>query len=493
MKQYKYKSYERNMIKNKDEAENRASYVNEIETLAKTLAYTSAAYEFVGLSQDEKILENEEVVLLGKEMFSLARTLLSEPKNAKAGLTDLRDRLKKHMDCLMVYNDRFSVYAKVISSMRAQYEEIVPDPAFDPEAFAEQVVNELVKEKDNSSLKTIMMEIINELPVRMTRIKFYEHVSDGLSVYIGSDRSSLDDFLYLVRNAAGLYEPEGMREYFPELAEYLKRFEEIVYTDLSADDYAIASFTINECFSYLSMLIDLINILATITNELLVIAMVETGDTSDAAETSREILRKVSDAFDFEENVELIEPLMDRLVLLEGVQEPLLEELYEIESSIENLLHSANYEKPSEKKDEILRLRNLCELLSVNNYSDLEREDKPQETCDRADVAKAFAELQNELDERLRGLEKPVARAVMSRVLGYLPSNFSNVRNLKEHIIASLAGCRDPKERAVYADNILDILYAYEEEDDADDFDDDYEDAYDEDTSETEEDCDSEA
>ncbi|MBO4476955.1 MAG: hypothetical protein J5757_01365 [Lachnospiraceae bacterium] len=476
MNQYKYKTYERNMIKNKDEAANRASYVKEIEMLAQKLAYASAAYEFVGLSQDEKILENEEVVLLGKEMFSLAKTLLEKPADAEAGLMDLRDRLKKHMDCLMVYNDRYSIYAKVISSLRAQFEEVTPDPAFDTEEFAEQVVNQLVKEKDNASLKTLMMEIISELPVRMTRIKFYEHISDGLSVYIGSDRSSLDDFLYTVRNAAGLYEPEGMQEFFPELAEYLKKFEDLDYAHISADDYATAAYTINECFSYLSMLIDLINVLATITNELLVIAMSKAEEDSESSVVSREILQKVMEAFCFEENVELIETLMDRLVMLEGVQEPLLEEMYEIEGSIDNLLHSNSYTEASEKKEEILRLRNLCELLSVNNYSDLNREDKPQGVCEKTDVAVEFAKLQNELDVRLRGVEKVVARAIMSRVLGYLPSNFSNVKNLKEYIIASLNGCSDPKERAVYAENILDTMYAYEEDDAYDEDEDAFED-----------------
>ncbi|MBR5348366.1 MAG: hypothetical protein IK125_03945 [Lachnospiraceae bacterium] len=464
MNQYKYKTYERNMIKNKDEVANRASYVKEIEMLAQKLAYASAAYEFVGLSQDEKILENEEVVLLGKEMFSLAKVLLENPAEAEGGLMDLRDRLKKHMDCLMVYNDRYSIYAKVISSLRAQFEEVDPDPAFDTEEFAEQVVDRLVKEKDNASLKTLMMEIISELPVRMTRIKFYEHISDGLSVYIGSDRSSLDDFLYTVRNAAGLYEPEGMQEFFPELSEYLKKFEGLDYAHISADDYATSAYTINECFSYLSMLIDLINILATITNELLVIAMSKTDEDSESSMVSREILNEVMNAFCFEENVELIEALMDRLVMLEGVQEPLLEEMYEIEGSIDNLLHSNNYSEASDKKDEILRLRNLCELLSVNNYSDLSREEKPQGVCEKTDVAVEFAKLQNELDVRLRGVEKVVARAIMSRVLGYLPSNFSNVKNLKEYIIASLSGCSDPKERAVYAENILDTMYAYEED-----------------------------
>ena len=476
MNQYKYKTYERNMIKNKDEATNRASYVKEIEMLAQKLAYASAAYEFVGLSQDEKILENEEVVLLGKEMFSLAKTLLEKPADAEAGLMDLRDRLKKHMDCLMVYNDRYSIYAKVISSLRAQFEEVTPDPAFDTEEFAEQVVNQLVKEKDNASLKTLMMEIISELPVRMTRIKFYEHISDGLSVYIGSDRSSLDDFLYTVRNAAGLYEPEGMQEFFPELAEYLKKFEDLDYAHISADDYATAAYTINECFSYLSMLIDLINVLATITNELLVIAMSKADEDSESSAVSREILQKVMEAFTFEENVELIETLMDRLVMLEGVQEPLLEEMYEIEGSIDNLLHSNSYTEASDKKDEILRLRNLCELLSVNNSSDLNREEKPQGVCEKTDVAVEFAKLQNELDVRLRGVEKVVARAIMSRVLGYLPSNFSNVKNLKDYIIASLSGCSDPKERAVYAENILDTMYAYEEDDSYDEDEDAFED-----------------
>ena len=478
MNQYKYKTYERNMIKNKDEAANRASYVKEIEMLAQKLAYASAAYEFVGLSQDEKILENEEVVLLGKEMFSLAKTLLEKPADAEAGLTDLRNRLKKHMDCLMVYNDRFAIYAKVLSSLRAQFEAPTMDPSFNVDDFSDQVIDRLINEKDNSSLKPLMMEVLSELPIRMTRIKFYEHVSDGLSVYIGSDRSSLDDFLYTVRNAAGLYEPEGMQEFFPELAEYLKKFEDQDYANISADDYATATFTLDECFSYLSMLIDLINILATITNELLVIAMSKTEEDSESSVVSREIMKEVMDAFCFDENVELIDTLMNRLVMLEGVQEPLLEEMYEIEGSIDNLLHSNSYTETSEKKDEILRLRNLCELLSVNNYSDLKREEKPQVECDREYVAIEFIALQKELDERLRGSEKIVARAIMSRVIGYLPSNFSNVKFLKDYIVSALNGCSDPKERAVYAENIMNTLYAYEEDDEYDEDEFDEEDEY---------------
>ncbi len=44
-----------------------------------------------------------------------------------------------------------------------------------------------------------IQDVIGQLPVRLTKNKFFEMLSDGMSVYEGGTKESLNSFLYMIR------------------------------------------------------------------------------------------------------------------------------------------------------------------------------------------------------------------------------------------------------------------------------------------------------
>ena len=76
-------------------------------------------------------------------------------------------------------------------------------------------------------------QIIGQLPVRLTKQKFYSLVLEGLSVYTGSPVDSLNDMMYTLKTESMASLPEGMAEGRRSLYETLKQFGHMDYRSLS--------------------------------------------------------------------------------------------------------------------------------------------------------------------------------------------------------------------------------------------------------------------
>ena len=80
-------------------------------------------------------------------------------------------------------------------------------------------------------------QVIGQLPVRLTKNKFFEMLSNGLSIYKGGTKESLKNFLYMLKTTAMLENTETMTVNYPYLDDFFKEFKEIKFKKITKEQY----------------------------------------------------------------------------------------------------------------------------------------------------------------------------------------------------------------------------------------------------------------
>lgn len=158
--------------------------------------------------------------------------------------------------------------------------------------------------------------VVGQLPVRLTKQKFFALVGEGMAVYAGSPRKNVEDMLYILRSEALLNQPAGMTLAFPQLAGMLAPFERADYRQMTEAEYSLLSEQMKEAGEILTDYTSELMLLMDLINDLCVVFLSRTGAVMDVAEEERlqAVLRAVREAFSTgaELDAELLRPLEGR-------------------------------------------------------------------------------------------------------------------------------------------------------------------------------------
>ena len=91
--------------------------------------------------------------------------------------------------------------------------------------------------RDAITVNERIRSVLGQLPVRLTRNRFFSLVEEGLSVYRGSTRESLIDMFYILRSEALLYVPADMVTGYGELHSILEEFRTADYKSMTQSSY----------------------------------------------------------------------------------------------------------------------------------------------------------------------------------------------------------------------------------------------------------------
>ena len=89
----------------------------------------------------------------------------------------------------------------------------------------------------------------------------------------------------------------------------------------------------------------------------------------------------------------------------------------------------------------------IGKLLSGSSFMRLDEEEKDEEPADRQWIEKKGQEFCQELGQLFEGMPKAVVRAVMAKILSYLPVVFRTGQELQDYILGCLESCTDTAER----------------------------------------------
>ena len=439
-------------------------FIKKQMTAAYQYSYTRLALNYYTLY--ETITEEPE--LSGKEGAFLATLheligAFLEGGDVLSRLDQLREEVTREVEILTAYTDCFQIYEYVLNRMERSYRSL-PKTGLDDESFLAMLMAFITNTRESAVMNGRIRQIIGQLPVRLTKQKFYGLVLEGLSVYIGSPVESLHDMMYTLRTESMASLPEGMAEGRRALYETLMQFGHMDYRSLSPEAFTEAQAKLMGVSAELNEEAECFVSLQEIINDLYVLSLAKSDAVIDINEENlyRSIIAGVQDNLMKKDGSEPADSFAALLTQMEGRQEAYYERYLrsEIPPETPELLADPDY----------VRARNIDLLLSGSSFMSLKKtaaENDPKESelkklVDRAYLEKTAEAYFSELDTVFSDTSRPVMRAIMAKVLSDLPVYFHSIDEIKSYIRGSLESCGDEAEKETCKE-LLEELMDYED------------------------------
>lgn len=374
-------------------------------------------------------------------------------------LNKTREQVMQRMKILTYYTDIFEIYEYVLNRIEPCFKEnnCVPDE----EIFTQKLVQYIFSSKDNVIINERIREIIGQLPVRMTKAKFFELVKNSLSIYEGAEVSSVDSYIYMLRTSAMLESPDGIDLYFIKYKEQLKKLEQIDFKNLTIEEYHRAVNQVEIIAKEIRALVDLYVRLQEIINYLYVILLCMPYlnlHENKMIDTFCFVIQNLYYRFQSGTKEKIPEEITKELESAEGRQEELLEESTFLEAIFDEILGSYSTLIESMMLGTMFnRLFYVQKLLSSSIFIELEKE-KKTEIADIQYIQKQTNTLLEEFNQLFHAHSIFVNRAVMAAVMNKMPVFFNSTEEVVNYISHSLEQCRDKNEKLAAMDLLNRII-----------------------------------
>lgn len=364
-------------------------------------------------------------------------------------ISAIRDAVTKKMKIFTSYTDALQIYDHILDRKKPlltnDLEEYV-----DTDALAAEMFNFVFADKDKVMVNTKIQEFIAELPVRMTKQRFYDIMSTSLNIYKGGEKSAVRSFADTLLEAALISKPEGFNELYPDLYKVYEELSHADYKEISVAEFESltdkmykASEDINEAVTDYLMLEEVINdalIILYTGNKL------KREYLGEEYETASTILKKIIEADDIYKAAEEFDPLF---VKLEGAQENAYSTLSFIDGKLDEIYKDYRDEFADDKDftDGFSLLLKCDKLTSTSLFIDLEEDITViLDPTDDEYLAQLKEELFAEFDKRFADISKFEKRSIMSKVLSMMPVFFNTQQEIKDYFEYALLGCGDDSE-----------------------------------------------
>lgn len=374
----------------------------------------------------------------------------------------LRKGIMQRMNALTVYTDIFQIYEYVLN--RVEYRFYNEVASFDDEEFAREILRFIFDTEDNMIINEKIKEIIGQLPVRLTKQKYFELLKGSIQAYLGADVSSLESYLYMLKTSAMLYKEEGMETLYPALWEKKTILSQIDFKDITKEVYDKAISVIQAASLTLEIETTVFFGLQEIINEVYAMllcapyaGMVE--QSSDSEEALISIISEINEYFTRMEKKDLPDQLVEKFNYIEGIQEELSYDIAALEDSLYEV--NTNYKAIVESLmlNQLLNIL-LCtkDLLSNSLFIDLDLVKKKEEVVDEEKVEQEVKALEEAIKTLFGTHDRMISRAVMANTISKMPVFFINHTEVMDYVLYSLERCSDAYEKAACFEIINDIM-----------------------------------
>lgn len=378
----------------------------------------------------------------------------------------IRKDIMKRMEALTTYADVFQIYEYVLNRLEYRFKKEAE--YLDEEEFAKEVLRYIFDSEDNFVINEKIKEMIGQLPVRITKQKYFDLIEDSLKNYFGAEVSSLNSFLYMLRTSATLYQNDEGKNFYPVLWEKKEQLAQVDYKDITKEVYEKAINTLRAATFILETETTVYYGLQEIVNEAYAILLCKpysgmvTSDSEKTASVKKAaltIIEEIHAVFKNNEKKDIIEDIMDQFTDLEGVQEELSFEVDSLESAFYEVTEHHTELTGSLMLETLMNvLKRTQSLLSNSLFIDFD-EVKDNETVDETSIAKESQQLQEDLTKLFSGQDRLLTRAVMANTINKMPVFFKDHKEVMDYVRYSLERCSDLHEKIACAEIIKEIMY----------------------------------
>lgn len=364
----------------------------------------------------------------------------------------LRNEIKAAASKVACYTDNFRIYEYIIN--RTKPVDASTLKPMNNDAAARDILSGIFAGKDNGLINENIKLALSQLPLRMTKNRFFDILEEALRKYIDTDSSALERELYMIRSTSGLCAVEG--EGIPKLDRRLELLIDTDYSNISEEDFAAAEETLKDAVTLLNDMSEFLQAAEQIVNLIMIMMMCYPRVTdSDRADVKDMTILTDEAVEGFETGIKknMSPEALACLETLEGQFEPMADRLTKIQSRVSAAYKGNNaIETPA-----IVYELDKCErLLSPSVFAELE--DSESHMLSEKEVLAEVKKLQNDFAAVLSGAPKIVNRARMAGALSQLPVFFDSRTDVMNYVRESLDGCRDQYEKMVAVNLLLDEM-----------------------------------
>ncbi len=389
------------------------------------------------------------------EKYVIGECSEGEAAEGLAAVAALRDRLTEYMKTLSAYGDWLSLYEYVLNRREYNYRDSSHIAKTEDGELTRRIMDYLAAEGDNRTAQFNTVHVIEQLPVRMTRKRFFDIVKDGLRVYIGSEKKSVADLAERLTQAAVAEEPDSER-LFADMAEAKDSIAAGLSQELDGEKFEAVYECLEKAFLNLNSYMDCVMLEQEVVNDIYIVLLTCSITCQDLTEKQNcvDILNEINGFFANPERPEIDEALDDLFVQLEGIQEYLHEQLENYESVLEGLPKESGQ---ADIDETLMHLRWCVKLHSASIFAELEQQADTSE-ADEAYVMETAGKLCQMYQQQFDRLPKMMVRGIMSAALGQLPLFVTNYRELEDYVSTSLQNCTDTAEKLACTELLLEIM-----------------------------------
>lgn len=415
---------------------------------------------FTGLEMSDEY-ENEYITKIG---LILKNTILAGKKPSDDDIKtiiDLRDSITGKMKVLTSYTDALEIFEYVLNRREADIKGTT-SANVDIYSLADAMYRFVFSDNDKVIVNTRIQDFIAQLPVRMTKQRFLDIVTNSLSIYKGGEQESLMDFADTIRDTAIARTPDGFETEYPELFKIYSELRDADYSALDSIGYDNLSASLSKATQEIESEVTDYLMVMEIINDTLILAY--TADIAEEKYRTKEcdvalkILSSLAGSEDIYKAAEETDALLPEL---EGTQENSYEELIPIESNLDELITSYAPEFPEnesmQKNFEALRRADM--LTSSSLFMDIDKNFSiVNNVADDDFVNKIKEEVTRDLSDALAGKNKYIRRSIMAKVLSTMPVFFNTQDEIKQYFEEALLGCNDNAELTACEAIVNDIM-----------------------------------
>lgn len=418
------------------------------------------------VSWDQKLLEYSERI--NKVISRIGKDNRNEDYNGLVKETDeIRSGIMERMDFLTAFADLFEIYEYALNRVEYRFKDM--EQLDDDEEIARDILRYIFDpENDNVVINYMIKEVIGELPVRITKQKYFEYLRNGFNELFGASKDSFENYIYIIRSCAMLDMTDDSKDIYPDLWEKKSYLENLNFKNITKEEYQNAMEFVSEAGAFLETESTAYYSLMELVNELYALMLCapyeedeipdEGAFDSGRKEAAFYIIKEINKAYFEDKQDEIQQDVIDKFKILEGYQEETEFDILRLEDALFHINEEHRALAENLTEDDIFSVLLLCkDLLSDSLFIDLHNE-KSEGIISKERFEKEVDKLIEDLAVKLKSCDRMIMRAIMARTINKVPVFFTSHSEVMNYILYSLNKCTDPAEKYACLEVINEIM-----------------------------------